>query len=1322
MVNEEKAQALYSTLSQEYDLGDYDSYRSKLEDPDKRKAIYDAASESYAIGDTFDDFDSKLWQPDAPVQESKGVDVAPMSIFSGINTIRSASHYGTASFFEGLDNLAWFVGKQLNDPRAVEDLENTSGHKTKPFGAFGAVAEDQRKWGKHFESIGINPEAGRAYALSKKIFSGLGEGAMDVTFITAFGLPQYMGLMKAAESAGAGGTAKQLAASAGEGLAEGALMHGIFKGLGVFKPKVRIPASGVLFSGQQLIAESQLPEDQRDYDRVIAAAVTGMGLASIDASKGRSFKDVAKDALGSKYPKARKQAEKAVELVEADRVLQTAVADIEKAFGMEGLTTVERAAAVTEAKRPWRELNYKKFAQNKARASAISKQLNDLENLSPAYKALADVPDLEYAGQSSRGYAALKRDLAKQEALSKNAPFRGRVEKTSPVDYRDPNVLPPLEPKRSYKPMPEDVRKQLADLKLVEPVEFKKIITDLSKALGETSTAIYKTQGGGRMLTSGIPIYTPEGYKAAKPHFSKAWDAYKSAGRSFARYVEDMTQKFGDNVLPYLRQFEQENGNPVTKSTPFGDVTAPSKSNTVISRTPVMSSLPLDSYAVAQKVVENRNRKAAALRKKYGDGLTPEQAAKVKKLETRWDEMHPVRRASMKDKADRIQQGAQASEEYVRTMRQLSKGKTNDKYLLGETAESDVLIQRRNAKTGLDRPAVTSADADAIRSISGNDIPRSVTGWNFTSMIHLFNRMGDPIKRAFLYPHAEADHRKTQLVKHIHKQETTKIRELKKTGQLTKGWVRRVGAYGIANRNAEGRRILEKYKVPIPKWEDLSVGEKAMYEFYREQFRRLLPMVNKARERSGEAPIPEAADYVPFLRMINEWEASGGNPLSRPIRADFDPYRTNTVTPFPFKHEMKPNELNLKTDLRYTFNKYLNIASDHIYRSPVIAKQRELLKRLEDTRGNKVLDLREDAPNAFNEIQEYVNYMAGQRKAPLFSPEFEKSLYKLNSNIGIAVMSGNLRSTLIQPSAFGVTVHKIGLRSAMHGISALRSPAEIRAIFNKSRVLDSRYYDVFVGEMSDALTGKLGEKRDWLAQKGLAGLTGLDMLTAVATWKGAFHNAHNVRGLSEGRAIRFADDVVLETQASAARSQRSKIQRTAAGKALTLFGTFNINQFSYIRREVLGLGNKEMSNRDRASAIMRWAMITGLVNTAYDALGMRPPFPSPLRSGIEEGLEEESVVAGMRAAASELVEYVPVIGGTRYSEGLFGAAGQTVAETANLVLKGEGGTPKALQVTGKWVGAPFTQQAYKTYQVAKYNKKSGGSKRTGSPNRTKRTR
>lgn len=55
----DRLESLYGALSAKYDLGSFDEFKTKLEDPEKRKALYEFASNDFELGD-FDSFSLKI--------------------------------------------------------------------------------------------------------------------------------------------------------------------------------------------------------------------------------------------------------------------------------------------------------------------------------------------------------------------------------------------------------------------------------------------------------------------------------------------------------------------------------------------------------------------------------------------------------------------------------------------------------------------------------------------------------------------------------------------------------------------------------------------------------------------------------------------------------------------------------------------------------------------------------------------------------------------------------------------------------------------------------------------------------------------------------------------------------------------------------------------------------------------------------------------------------------------------------------------------------------------------------------------------------------
>ena len=56
---QDKTKLLYDAVSKDYDIGTYDDFSKKLQDPIKRKAFYDGVGNEYSLGE-FDDFSAKI--------------------------------------------------------------------------------------------------------------------------------------------------------------------------------------------------------------------------------------------------------------------------------------------------------------------------------------------------------------------------------------------------------------------------------------------------------------------------------------------------------------------------------------------------------------------------------------------------------------------------------------------------------------------------------------------------------------------------------------------------------------------------------------------------------------------------------------------------------------------------------------------------------------------------------------------------------------------------------------------------------------------------------------------------------------------------------------------------------------------------------------------------------------------------------------------------------------------------------------------------------------------------------------------------------------
>jgi len=412
-----------------------------------------------------------------------------------------------------------------------------------------------------------------------------------------------------------------------------------------------------------------------------------------------------------------------------------------------------------------------------------------------------------------------------------------------------------------------------------------------------------------------------------------------------------------------------------------------------------------------------------------------------------------------------------------------------------------------------------------------------------------------------------------------------------------------------------------------------------------------------------------------------------------------------SMTPFKYAKPRSKVKYPLELDAFTVMEKYLPQAVRHIHMSPRIAKTRELLGLFDEVAqdGSKTKwSLFQTHPNLANFVDEWLLYQTGiEQGSKIFHGKLARILTKLNNNMTFALLSWNLRTILIQPSAFRNTLTEIGPKYMLHGIKDLFSAAVDHKLWNhafdKSNVLFGRAFDVSLQQAFDAVRGgRFGTIKTVVGKAGMKPLQWFDIATAWATWRGAYKKAL-AEGLGEFKAARYADDIVVKTQASGAPSDIAKIQRTPEGKLVTLLQTFVVNDWGFFMRDVLGVGNPRLNPKDTFGKLLKYVVATTLVNNIYENMGMSSPYGTPVKAALEKLEQGESELSAARAAGRELLEGLPMVGGAvRYGSTPFGPVMQTVGEVAGTVLSDK--PFKAGQMTewgGRIVGIPGTAQVSK---------------------------
>jgi len=286
----------------------------------------------------------------------------------------------------------------------------------------------------------------------------------------------------------------------------------------------------------------------------------------------------------------------------------------------------------------------------------------------------------------------------------------------------------------------------------------------------------------------------------------------------------------------------------------------------------------------------------------------------------------------------------------------------------------------------------------------------------------------------------------------------------------------------------------------------------------------------------------------------------------------------------------------------------------------------------------------------------------------------------LSRNLTHSMLAWNVRSALIQVSALRNTYVALGERYTATGIANMMKPGGWDFAHKRSRVLSGRDYEVAVTDITKVMRGT------GLKQKvGIAGMKALqttDIITATATWHGAYSYGKRALNYTERKAVNFADDTVTKTQASASRAHVSPVQMSDVGKALALFQTFVINEWNFLTHEVLGIKNPRISKKQKAGRALRFVIGTALFNMLIeDLMGLHSPFPRPVKALMESIQDNDTGLETVGKVAKESAEQIPLIGGAiRYQS----SPGGAVLDATRRWLK----DPTSPEATSKIVGLP----------------------------------
>jgi len=498
---------------------------------------------------------------------------------------------------------------------------------------------------------------------------------------------------------------------------------------------------------------------------------------------------------------------------------------------------------------------------------------------------------------------------------------------------------------------------------------------------------------------------------------------------------------------------------------------------------------------------------------------------------------------------------------------------------------------------------------------------------------------------------------------------------------LSKKESERIMTYAVSQQKG-GNEILQNMKKTVP---DLTEKEIQAYDFMRNKYEDLYTRLNDARKLSGKKPFNKVDNYFTFFKQLENATDRGFNP----VHANNDiinEFVNPNMTPFAFAKERIKNKLPVELDAKNVFKKYLHSSLENINFSPVITKANKLTNNLYDDAGN-IFKLSDTNPHLANFIKNWSADLAGKKEITKIGGVQLKTLDKFakraNQNLVYSVLSWNARSALMQPLAARNTLVEIGLPNTLKGFEMNLSPVWRKFAMDKSNVLKGR---IFESGVEEAMTKAKGIARA-LGDIGIKPLQYLDMETAKGTWLGAYNKAIKSK-MAQQAAIDYADDVIVRTQGSASRLDKTPITRTPVGKALALFQTFATADYQLLKKDILGIG-KSMPKKEVFKKFMRYMAATEMFNIALEQAGIDTPFPNPYKTIQESAENGDSTGITALKVIEDFATVHPMLGSLKYGRTFGGSALNTLQKAYDdLKTKKEVDLSKFLVDVVKVTGLP----------------------------------
>lgn len=465
--------------------------------------------------------------------------------------------------------------------------------------------------------------------------------------------------------------------------------------------------------------------------------------------------------------------------------------------------------------------------------------------------------------------------------------------------------------------------------------------------------------------------------------------------------------------------------------------------------------------------------------------------------------------------------------------------------------------------------------------------------------------------------------------------------------------------------------------------------EMAVAKYVRNKYDEFLVRLNAIREKLGVEPIPKRADYITHINELNVLsELFGGldrvsvKGLIGKLKNELLDQHADWTDARAFDAAKRRVEgttgIGQYIDVRQPSFKFAKQRLNDYEKNPSIVKSfsaytqpaLRYIHQAENVARNKAF--KDVLPaNAKEFIRLWNTEQVAGRVPPSFlNPTSKRILSTIKGTLGSNTILGNLATTMMQLTSFPQVFAMAGIKNTFYGICKriVNYISKDSSMWNVSRSKALRNLDIDIGlgdSVIDKLLvqiGKINVIRNPAARTrqaidfGRNILMGImemaDQFTVGASYE-AFYRKAVLDGLDIDTAKEYADIMTGKTQANYFKEALPPFLNTFEGKTIGQFGTYTMNQWEMIRKDLGKEFGKDKSGKNLKSMFKAFLVF---LTTAYfiDAFSEktfgRQPYDvkSLTDETIKLAMGESDFGKEAGAVLNTVASYIPFMGSVKY--------------------------------------------------------------------------